>query len=199
MYQGRGRKLNRLKGYDYSRNGWYFVTICAKERECLFGNIVVGTGFKPVPTLRTGFKPVPTSVPTFGRPEMVLNETGKIVVECWQDLPNHYPNCRLDEFVVMPNHLHGIVVIDCDSATVGTGFKPVPTTATVTLSEIIRGLKTFSARKINEIRQTPGLPVWQRSFHDHIIRNEKSYWQIKKYIQNNPLNWLTDRNNPINL
>ena len=166
----------RLKDYNYSTNGYYFTTICAKNKIECFGEIQ--------------------------NCKMVLNEYGKIINQCWDDLPNHYQNCRLDEFIIMPNHMHGIVIIDNSAA--GTGLKPVrtilvPTTAKqYSLSEIIRGLKTFSSRKINE--QNPNLKFrWQSRFYDHIIRDEKPLDDIREYIRSNPLKWESDRNNPENL
>ncbi|MGQ9928667.1 MAG: transposase, partial [Chloroflexaceae bacterium] len=95
------RRSIRLKGYDYAQAGAYFVTICTQNRECLFGEVVNG--------------------------EMRLNTYGAAVLGAWQDLPNHYPNVTLDAFVVMPNHVHGIIVLTTDDATVGAGFKPAPT------------------------------------------------------------------------
>ena len=177
------RRSIRLKGRDYSQEGYYFVTICTKNKIECFGKIING--------------------------RMVLNEHGGIVNQCWHDLPNHYHNCRLDEFTIMPNHIHGIVIIDNSDTemnsvvgtgcVVGTGLKPVPTgIKQYSLSEIIRGLKTFSSRKINE--QNPNLTFrWQKSFYDHIIRNEKSLDKIREYIRNNPPQWELDKNNPENL
>ena len=130
---------------------------------------------------------------------------------CWNDLPNHYPNLKLDQFVVMPNHVHGIIIIENNNNTIGyqdvpveTGLKPVSTGTPGTpgtpdipdkthgLFEFIRALKTFSARRINEYRQTPGTSVWQTRFHDHIIRDENDLNRIRKYIIENPSNWKTD-------
>ena len=179
------RESMRLKNYDYSQDGYYFTTICAKNKIECFGEIIDG--------------------------KMVLNECGKIVEKCWYDLPNHYHNCRLDEFIIMPNHNHGIVIIDngvvetglkpirMDKSVVGMGLKPIPTgVKRYSLSEIIRAFKTFSSRKINE--QNPNLIFrWQLRFYDHIIRNEKSLDKIREYIVNNPLKWELDRNNPENL
>ena len=157
-------------GYDYSLAGMYFVTICVQKHTCLFGEIVDG--------------------------EMVLNDYGKIIQTVWDKLPQHYDNIQLDEFVIMPNHIHGIIVITGDAATVGAGFKPAPTiTATPTkhgLPEIVRALKTFSARKINELRNLQGEKLWQRNYWEHIIRNEQSYQRIANYIINNPQNWNND-------
>ena len=176
------RQSMRLKGRDYSQEGYYFVTICTKNKIECFGEIING--------------------------KMILNECGKIVNQCWHDLPNHYHNCKLDEFIIMPNHIHGIVIIDNSdigmNGDVGTGLKPVRTKPVPTevkqysLSEIIRGLKTFSSRKINE--QNPNLTFrWQSRFYDHIIRDEKSLDKICAYIKNNPPQWELDRNNPENL
>ena len=170
------RRSIRLKGYDYSQAGMYFVTICVQKHTCLFGEIVDG--------------------------EMFLNDYGKIVQTVWDKLPQHYDNIQLDKFVIMPNHIHGIIVITGDVATVGAGLKPAPTviaippTATPTkhgLSEIIRALKTFSARKINELRNSQGEKLWQRNYWEHIIRNEQSYQRIANYIISNPKNWNHDK------
>jgi putative transposase len=96
------RRSIRLKGYDYTQPGAYFITICTHGRECLFGEIIDG--------------------------EMHLNEAGQIVVQTWQDLPNHVPNVQLDAFVVMPNHVHGIIIITDRTGGIGAGFKPARTT-----------------------------------------------------------------------
>jgi REP element-mobilizing transposase RayT len=165
----RRRKPLRLKGYDYSQAGAYFVTICAKDRKHLFGRILGET--------------------------MEANTYGHIVEESWRDIPNHGRGVELDEFILMPNHIHGIVVIFDDIPSVGVGSEPVPTKRH-SLSEIIRGFKTFSARRINEIRATPGTPVWQRGFFEHIIRNEKSLTHIREYITSNPQRWMLDKEIP---
>jgi putative transposase len=163
------RKRLRLKEYDYSQPGAYFVTICTKNRENIFGEIVCG--------------------------EMRGNEMAVVVHSCWNELPNHYPNVELDEFVVMPNHVHGIIVIldepDADGkCTVADGRRPSPTRPTqpkkYPLSEIVRAFKSFSARRINEINHTPGTPVWQRGYYDHIIRDDNSLIRIREYIAHNP-------------
>ena len=171
----RRRKSIRLKGWDYSEPGAYFVTICTHNRQPLFGQVVDG--------------------------EMVLNEYGQIVREAWFDLPNHYAHVELDAFVVMPNHVHAIIVLTADP--VGAGLKPAPTPAAPTpaptrhpLSEIVRALKTFSARRINALRGTPGVPVWQRNYYEHIIRTERALNAIRRYIAENPLRWYLDRYNP---
>jgi putative transposase len=175
----------RAKWWDYKNEGNYFITICAKNREHLFGYVKDG--------------------------EMILNEYGKIVSNCWYDLPNHYSNIVLDEFQIMPNHIHCIVGVDnsnFDSNSVETGLKPVCTADDSAnnsannlenkekkihgIFEFIRALKTFSSRRINELRDTKGVSNWQERFHDHIIRDEIEYNRIKNYIINNPKNWSED-------
>ncbi len=182
----RNRRSIRLKGYDYSQAGAYCVTIVTRDRACLFGQVVDG--------------------------EMRLNELGGIAAWTWCDLPNHVPNVELDAFVVMPNHVHGIIAItDAPKrmnavemspgsvvVMVGAGSEPAPTgtiTKRYALPEIVRQFKTFSARRINERRGTPGLPVWQRNYYEHIIRNEESLNRIRQYIADNPLRWACDREN----
>ncbi|MGQ0663027.1 MAG: transposase [Pseudomonadota bacterium] len=150
------RRRLRLPHHDYAQPGAYFVTICSAERACLFGEIIDGT--------------------------MRLNALGFIVEDAWRDLPQHYEHLRLDEFVVMPNHLHGVLAMD-----EGVAF-PVP--------EFVRAFKTFSARRINTRRNTPGAPVWQRSYHDHVVRDEAELARIREYIRNNPIKWELDDENP---
>ncbi|HRY60267.1 MAG TPA: transposase [Patescibacteria group bacterium] len=171
--ENKNRKSIRLKEYDYSEPGDYFVTICTQNRECLFGEIVDG--------------------------KMILNEMGLIVNDCWNDLENHYPGIYLDIFTIMPNHIHFILTILCDDHIVGAGLKPAPTGKRYQLFEIIRGFKTFSARKINKMKNTSGNPVWQRNYYEHIVRNEQSYDEIYSYIESNSQTWDRDRNNPKNM
>jgi REP element-mobilizing transposase RayT len=127
------------------------------------------------------------------------SEAGRIVEAAWADLPEHYPHVALDAFIVMPNHVHGILILE----EVGAGFKPTPTNSPgrirplQPLPEIVRALKTFSARRINERRRTPERPVWERSYYDHVIRDEESLERIRDYISNNPLRWSMDRENPL--
>jgi putative transposase len=163
----RERKSNRLKGYDYFGSGYYFLTICTKGRREYFGSV--------------------------DERMMNLSKYGEVVDQSWYELPQHYVNCSLDIFVVMPNHVHGIIVINNENI-VGNGFKPFPTHG---LPEIIRGFKTFSSRKINERIVGNDRFQWQKSFYDHIIRSEKSLNNIREYIQNNPLQWDLDRENAL--
>jgi REP element-mobilizing transposase RayT len=166
------RRSTRLKGYDYSQEGAYFVTICTHAREFLFGEIVDG--------------------------QMVVNRFGELAENAWIDLPNHYPHLELDRYVVMPNHFHGVIVL------VGAGLKPAPTNPPPTtdkrhgLPEIVRAFKTFSARHINETRNSPGVPVWQRNYHEHIIRNEADFSRIAEYVATNPQRWIEDKLHPDN-
>jgi len=163
----------RLKYYDYSQAGAYFVTICTKDKSFLFGEIVDGL--------------------------MSLNHFGEIVQTCWGDLAKHYPHAEPDVFVVMPNHIHGIIVLG-DLSDVGAGLKPAPTAVKrCGLSEIIRAFKTFSSRRINELRGRHGIPVWQRNYYEHVIRNENDLNEISEYIVNNPLKWELDGDNPTHL
>ena len=171
------RKQLRLRHYDYTQTGSNFVTICTHDRRCILGNVVDG--------------------------KMLLSDAGKVVSECWNDLPNHYQHIELGEFIVMPNHVHGIVVITgsaegLTSKKPQAGFKPAPT-ARHSLSEVIRGFKTFSGRRINRLTNSTGQPVWQRNFYEHVIRDETSLHTIREYIVNNPAKWSEDRYNPRNL
>jgi putative transposase len=164
------RKSPRLANTDYTQQGGYFVTICTHGHKHLFGHID-----------KSGV--------------MHCNEYGEIVWDCWLDLPNHYQNIELGEFVVMPNHVHGIIFMIDDSeleAEKREGFKPSPTEKRHGLTEIVRALKSFSARRINQKRKVKGIPVWQRTFHDHFIRNEAQLNKLREYVLNNPEVWATD-------
>ena len=159
------RKPNRLRDYDYSRDGYYFVTVCTRGRKEFFGDI--------------------------REAKIDLNRYGEIVNQCWRDLPRHYSNCSLDSFVIMPNHIHGIIVID-NGNVVGNGLKPFPTHG---LPEIVRGFKTFSSRRINEEMKMDNKFQWQKSFYDHIIRDDKSLENLRQYIIYNSLKWEWDVEN----
>lgn len=178
------RRSIRLPGYDYSLAGAYFVTICTADKACLFGNI------------RNG--------------EMVLNALGKVVDMCWKEIPKHFPNVSLHEYVIMPNHIHGIIEItvgannylprDNDENITQMRRKMIteirakdvsPLRGTSrTVGSIIRGFKigvTKWARQNTEIHH-----VWQRNYHEHIIRNGEDYQRIAQYIHDNPVNWAQD-------
>lgn len=149
------RKSPRLKRYNYSRNGIYFITICTKNRVNNFGEIKNG--------------------------KMQLSEIGKIAHHYWIKIPNHFPFVVCDEFIVMPNHIHGILIIN----NVGTGQCPVPTKTTI--SSIIGSFKSICTKTINKSQNNIYF-AWQLRFYDHIIRNEHELKQIRKYILNNPRN-----------
>ena len=164
------RRSIRLKGYDYTSAGAYFITIVTYRRECLFGEIVDG--------------------------KMGLNENGKIVKYAWKDLVNHYPNIELGTFCIVPNHVHGIIILI--DTTVGAGLRPAPTQTAKQhgLPEIVRAFKSFSARRVNEHLKSPGVPLWQRNYYEHIIRNDDEHNHIHLYIESNPANWMDDEENP---
>jgi putative transposase len=166
------RKSIRLKGYDYSQPGGYFVTICTQNKEMLFGDVIDGN--------------------------VVLNESGKYTQKCWCVIPRHFPDVCLDEFIIMPNHIHGIIFIVENDQNVGIqNFeslhqqknryqKIIPRS----IGSIIRGFKigvTKWFRKNTEIYS-----VWQRNYYEHIIRNEPELNRIRKYIFENPLKWQED-------
>ena len=187
----------RLKGYDYSQAGLYFITICIKNRECLFGEIVDG--------------------------KMILNDSGKIAGECWLEIPKHFPNTVLHEHIVMPNHVHGIIeLIKIGSPNVGVvgveNFQPqrnefqkiIPHS----IGSIVRGFKTGVTKwfrnnsvgvqnfeplqPLNDSLSSNGVQnfdpqqIWQRNYYEHIIKNEQSYQHIANYIIRNPENWKKD-------
>jgi REP element-mobilizing transposase RayT len=161
------RRSIRLQEYDYSQDGAYFVTICTSDRACIFGEVIDGT--------------------------MYLNDAGRIVRAAWDETPDHHPWALLDAFVLMPNHVHGIIVLDGDS--LRAGHRPAPTVKRSSLPDIIRAFKSFSAHKVNAARHTPGVPMWQRGYYEHIIRNEQTLNAMRQYIAHNPANWPADTEN----
>jgi putative transposase len=210
------RRSIRLHGYDYTQAGAYFVTVCAKERRCLFGEIVGGV--------------------------MRLNEHGEFVAKWWNMIPDHFSDVQLDVSVVMPNHMHGIIVL---RRTVGAGLprptgiisetastearplsypedgatpplhspiadmetlpspsqgtdQPPPVKSLPPLGNIIAYFKYQSTKDINKLRGTAGTPIWQRNYYEHIIRNEAALRRIQEYIVNNPLQWGSDQLHPFN-
>ena len=163
----RVRKLNRLKNYDYSQSGCYFVTICTKNKEEWLGQIESG--------------------------KMILNKFGEITKNFWVEIPKHVNNITLDEFIVMPNHIHGIVLI------VGNAYmRSLQNRTKMLLSRIIQQYKSSVTREINSL-QNDFCFKWHKSFYDHIIRNEKTLNKIREYIVSNPLKWDLDKKNIENL
>ncbi|QEI41234.1 hypothetical protein BMF77_01818 [Dolichospermum sp. UHCC 0315A] len=190
------RRSIRLKGYDYTQQGAYFVTICTHQRNCLFGEIVDG--------------------------EIKLNTNGEIARGSWLSIPRYFKNVELDEFVIMPNHLHGIIIIDssevvgealanqdfsqqqnlssqCFAPTVYTGETvKINGTKPQSLAAITQNYKSVSTRQINRMNKAKGNVIWQRNYYEHIIRNEEALNNIREYIVNNPINWVKDQENPAN-
>jgi REP element-mobilizing transposase RayT len=213
----------RLRDYDYRQAGAYFVTLCALHRECLFGDVVNG--------------------------EMQLNDIGAQVDDAWRWLGAQYPHVELDAWVIMPNHLHAIILLNdgqSDAALPGRGGSrtapttPPPTpapTATLALctdpptqqsvallgrgdgppvdavvgrggsrtaptapakplGRLIGAFKTVSTKAVNGLRETPGAPLWQRDFYDHIVRDARDLDRIRAYIDGNPGRWADDADNP---
>ncbi len=156
----------RLPGYDYSLAGAYFVTIIAKNRQCLFGSIENGT--------------------------MGINEAGKIITDTWQKLEKTYPYVVVDEYCLLPDHFHGILWIQ-ELIPYGPGSKinlAGPGMIKIKpLGQLIGSFKTCSTKQINLMNHTPGERIWQRNFYDRIIRNEKELDRIRAYIMANPCRW----------
>jgi len=188
------RRSIRLPGYDYRQAGAYFVTICTRERELLFGRMA--------------------------NEEVILNEYGQIAESCWRETPNHFPHTDLDTYVIMPNHIHGIIVItDAIGRGEASPGDPLPTNRIATagndsaptgitrdasplhgpspgsLGAIVGNFKSVTARRINRLRHTPGAPVWQRNYYEHIVRTEEALQAIRQYIVDNPLRWALDTYN----
>jgi REP element-mobilizing transposase RayT len=167
------RRSIRLPGYDYSQPGMYFVTICVEEKRCLLGEVVNG--------------------------EMLVNEYGRVVWEEWCQSAEIRREVQLDEFVVMPNHVHGVVEIIEPPSVGATGRSPLrlkPGPPPQSLGSFVAGFKSAATTRINILRGTPHVPLWQRNYYEHVIRNEDDLHRIREYIQTNPLRWELDRENP---
>jgi putative transposase len=200
------RRSIRLKGYDYSKAGVYFVSICVKNHECLLGKI--------------------------NNLQMELNVFGKIVNFKWKNIPQYFKYVELNDYIIMPNHIHGIIIIN-ETPPSNVGAKHFESklilnqthifnTGTIhycnenqenasplhsncpkgtkagSLSAIIQNFSSITTRKINKIRKTSGTRFWQRNFYERIIRDENELNRIRKYIVENPLKWLEDEYNPNN-
>lgn len=180
----RERKKNRLRDYDYSKSGYYFITVCTQNREDWFGAIKSGI--------------------------MHLSEFGEVARSFWLEISEHFKEIRTDEFSVMPNHLHGILIIE--RKMVGNAYMrsnqkntymrsnqrnaymhSLQDKTKMLLSKVIQQYKASVTHKIKDLQN--GFQ-WQRSFYDHVIRNEGELFRIREYIQNNPLKWDLDRENP---
>lgn len=173
------RRTLRLKNYDYGGAGGYFVTICTDGRVCLFGEVLDGV--------------------------MRLNGFGEVVREEWLQRAGVRHEIDLDGFVVVPNHLHGIVMIrgvgadrvkSCPSTINRPPQRSPSGPLSGSLGAMIGQFKSIVTKRINALRVTPGCPVWQRNFYEHVIRDETDLQAIREYIVNNPLRWELDENNP---
>ncbi|MFQ6678696.1 MAG: transposase [Fidelibacterota bacterium] len=170
------RKHNRLPDYNYSNPGYYFITICTKNKIPFFASI---------------------------KDHIInLNSLGKIAHECWTAIPNHFGHVSLDEFVIMPNHIHGIIAIKPSIITNVGDADLLPlhgvNRSKMLIPKIIHGFKSTVTRKIHKQFPTSEF-VWQRSYYDHIIRDNNGLEKIRLYIKSNPEHWLNDKNyiNPL--
>jgi putative transposase len=175
--EARRRHSIRLPDYDYSSAGAYFVTICTREKELLFER----------------------------------REIRDVVDESWQSIPKHFPRAGTDAFVVMPNHVHGVIwILDPEEQVGATAVgaqhaAPLQQSGVVqhnrlqpgSLGVIVRSFKSAVTKGINELRDTPGEPVWQRNYYERVVRNDDELNRIREYIQLNPLKWNLDRDNPM--
>ena len=179
------RRPIRLKEYDYSQPGWYFITLCTNNREMLFGDVIAG--------------------------KMVLNDAGVFTTECWRDIPRHYPDVCLDEFIIMPNHVHGIINISENDENRNAGaknvrvknvrvqnFEPLQNHGNKyqkiiprSIGSIIRGFKIGVTKWFRQ--NTDIYTVWQRNYYEHIIRNEPELNRIRQYIIENQIQWQNDK------
>jgi len=179
-YENEGMKFNperhqrrsiRLKDYDYRQNGAYCVTLLTHQRECLFGDVL--------------------------EDEMQINAIGRVVQTCWEAIPQHNQDVELDAFVIMPNHIHGIVVRNEDKSQLAVsspGQLHAPNAGS--LGSIIGTYKAAVSRQINRLNPLERVIVWHRNYHDHIIRDEHSLNSIRMYIELNPSRWTQDSLHP---
>lgn len=155
------RKTIRLKNYDYTQNGLYFITICVQERLCLFGNIVDNS--------------------------MLLNQAGRMLEYWYKELESHFSNVICLDYVIMPNHIHFIIQINSSLNNLQYSlFDIIQRFKSITTSEYIKKVRNDNWKPFHK-------KLWQRSYYEHIIRNEDDYLSIAEYIENNPLNWQKDK------
>jgi REP element-mobilizing transposase RayT len=175
----KSRRSIRLKDYNYSDEGTYFVTICTKGHKCIFGDVMDG-----------GIR---------------LNEYGKIAEACLLDIKNHIDKIELDSFVIMPNHIHGIICIKYDTNLGARHAVPLQDASkresfgrpiSSPLSTVIRSFKSAVSRQINKIENTSGKTIWQRNYYERVIRDEDELDRIREYISENPMKWEFDPENP---
>ncbi len=163
------RRSVRLRNYDYSRSGAYFITVCTTGQELLFGEVNDG--------------------------KVELNELGRIAAEEWLKSARIRIEIELDAWVLMPNHVHGIVIITDDLC---RGDRPVAPSGPRprSLGAMMAGFKSAATKRINTMRGTPGVSIWQRNYYEHVIRYESTLDRIRQYIADNPARWPEDRENP---
>lgn len=172
------RRSVRLPGYNYAGHGAYFVTICTENHKCLFGKIA--------------------------EDKIMLNTIGMIVESCWSKIPSHFSDVELDQFIVMPNHLHGIIFITADKTGTACRAPTDPASrnmrfgcpAAASLPTIIGSFKSAVSRTLNQTVKRTSKSIWQRGYFEHVIRNNESLDKIRKYIIDNPFHWTLDRENP---
>jgi len=196
------RRSIRLKEYDYSQEGLYFITICVHDRKCLFGKIVVVVGVENVGV--ENFQPL--------QHELILNDAGNIANECWLEIPKHFPNAILHEHIIMPNHVHGIIELKQYNVDIvgAENFLPLPHQCNEfqkmiphSIGSIVKGFKIEVTKwfrnnmggivGVENFQPQQPQSIWQRNYYEHIIRDEKSYQRISDYIIDNPKNWKEDK------
>jgi putative transposase len=163
------RRSIRLKDYNYSQSGAYFVTIATSEKTFLFGDIQGD--------------------------RMLLNSIGEIACECWKQISFHFNDVITDVFVVMPNHIHSIIFIDYEgSACRAPTESPILTNRSF-LGIIIRSYKSAVTNQVHKVNKMQGITIWQRNYYEHVVRNDNDLNQIRQYILDNPVNWALDSDN----
>ncbi len=174
------RRSIRLKDYEYTTPGWYFVTIVVQDRACLFGEVIDSV--------------------------MQPNDAGQMVARVWSEIPVMYPGIDIDSLVVMPNHLHGIIVLLEEQRTASVGADPlclpssVPPTKALSLGDVVRRFKSLTTREYGVgVRQSGWPPfsqrLWQRNYFEHVVRDERDADRLQRYIIDNPANWARDVEN----
>jgi REP element-mobilizing transposase RayT len=163
--RAQGRASMRLRGFDYRSEGAYFITICTRNRECLLGSVVSDN--------------------------IVLSAIGDVVAAAWNAIPRHFPTVDLDAYIVMPNHVHGILSITaprrgtaCRAPTERFG-RPVPGS----IPSGVRSFKSAATREANREKGSSGASLWQRGYYEHVVRSDEELNRLRRYVQENPLRW----------
>lgn len=179
------RQSVRLKAHDYSQPGAYFVTVCTQNRECAFGKIL--------------------------NAEMILNDAGRMVQGVWDELPVRYPGVQIDSFVIMPNHIHGIILLTGSTHRRGESrirpnkgdHKDRPYgTLPGTIGRVMQGFKSITTRKYIIGARDNGWPpfekrLWQRNYYERVVRDDSEMHRVREYVTGNPARWLEDEENPV--